>query len=228
MKKVIILVLLASILLPASALAAGKLTVTQEAFYVRPYFSYFAGETYAEVTNTGDKPVKFNGGMIELYDADGNSIESSNLYSLYPPILGPGEVGYLYDTTSVKEAEDKSYIDDYALTVTSKGENEEVIRYLPSDGRFGEVQRSRYFSEYRLTAIITNDTDETLEKVTVAIALYDANDKLIYADKITPYNIGIPSGQSIEFNTRVDSRILEAWAEETEPARIVTIAYSED
>ena len=229
MKKLLILVLLSALLLPATTLAAGRLVITQEVFFVRPMLSYYASETYAEVTNTGDRPVKYNGGMIELYDVDGNSIESSNIYSMYPPILGPGEVGYIYDTTSVREAEEKSYIDDYLLTITSKGENEETITYLPSEGWYGEYQRSAYTTEYRLVAAITNDTAETLDNISVVIALYDKDDNLIYADSVRPYSIGVPSGQSIEFRTTVDSRILEAWEqEELEPARIVTIAYSED
>jgi hypothetical protein len=195
---------------------------------VRPYLSYFAGEIYAELKNTGDKPVIFNGGMMELFDQEGTSIESSNIYSCYPPILGAGEVGYIFCTQSVKEAEEKSYIDDYMLTITSKGENKEVIKYLPSVGEYGERQRS-FSTELRISSTIHNDTDATLEKVTVAIALYDSNDKLIYADYISPYSIGIPSGQSILLFTTVDNRIVKLWEEDgISPARIVTIAYSED
>jgi len=228
MKKLLTLTISLLVVFSVPALAAGKITVTQESFYVRPYWSNFASEIYAELTNTGDKPVKFNGGMIELFNEDGDSIESSNIYSCYPPILGPGEVGYIFDTTSVKEAEEKSYIDDYVLTVTSKGENKETIKYLPSDGTYLEEDRN-FFKELRISATIQNDTDSTLEKVTVAIALYDADDKLIYADYVSPYSIGVPSGQSIVFYTRVDNRIYELWETEgISPARVVTIAYSED
>ena len=222
------LLLLVFFSIPFGSQAAGKLTVTQEAFFVRPFSSYHSGYVYAELTNTGDRPVKFNGGMVEFFNPDGDSIESSNIYSCYPPILGPGEVGYIYNSTSVKEAEDKSYIDDYILTVTSKGENEDSVRYLPSEGEYGEVQRSRYSTEYRISATIENDTDQTLEKITVAIALYDAEDKLIYADSVSPYSVAVPAGQSIIFHTSVSRSAVEAWEEESGPAKIVTIAYSED
>jgi len=102
--KRLAIILLVLVLLPVSAFAAGKATVTQEAFYVRPFTTYYAGEIYAEITNTGDKPVIFNGGLVELYDANGDAIESQNLYSCYPAILAPGEKGYLYRTITVKEA----------------------------------------------------------------------------------------------------------------------------
>ena len=228
MKKQLVLTVMLLVILSTPAFAAGKLTVTQEAFYVRTYSSYFAGAIYAELKNTGDKPIKFNGGLIELFDEDGNSIESSNIYSCYPPILGPGEVGYIYYTTPVKEAEEKSYIDDYTLTVTSKGENKENVKNLPSVGEYNEIQRSSS-KDLRISATIQNNTDSTLEKITVAIALYDAEDKLIYADYVSPYSIGVPSGQSIVFFTSVERRIIDIWeAEGISPARIATIAYSED
>jgi len=228
MKKLLAFIIVLLIVLSTPAFAAGKLTVTQEAFYVRTYSSYFAGAIYAELTNTGDKPVKFNGGLIELFNEDGDSIESSNIYSCYPPILGPGEAGYIYFTTPVKEAEEKSYIDDYTLTVTSKGENKEGIKYLPSVGEYIEIQKSSS-KDFNLSATIQNDTDSLLKKISVAFALYDADDKLIYTDYTSPYSIGVPSGQTIVVFTNVERRIIDVWETDgISPARIETIAYSED
>jgi len=230
MKKTLVLLLCVALLLAftATALAAGRATVTKEAFYVRPYSSYFAGEIYAEITNTGDKPVIFNGGMIELYNVDGDAIESSNIYSCFPNVLGPGESGYLYYTTSVREAEDKAYIDDYALTITGKAENERVTVRIESEGSFGEFQRSKYTTEYTVFAMITNDTDELLRGIRVVYALFAEDDSLLYADSVEPYYVGLPPGATIEVRQAVDRRILEAWeAEGVQPARIETIAYIE-
>ena len=211
-----------------AAQAAGKATVTQEAFYVRPYIDYHAGEIYAEITNTGDKPVIFNGGLIELYNEDGDAIESDNLYRCYPEVLAPGEVGYLYNTTSVQEAVEPDYIDDYALTVTGKSENEKMTVRLVSEGSFGEYQRSKYYSEYAMFANVINDTDEILRGVRVVYALYDGEDKLLYADSTELYSLGIPPNQMVEVRMSVDSRMLEAWEkEDVKPERIVTIAYVE-
>lgn len=224
------LVMCVVMLLPASALAAGKATVTKESFFVRPFLSYHAAEVYAEVTNTGDKPIVFNGGLIELFDAEGNSIESSNVYSCYPPILAPGEVGYIYDTISVDEATEKSFIDDYSLTVTSKGENEKTVTLISSEGSYGEVQRSKYSTDYAVvTAMVTNDTKELVQSLRVVFAVYNTADKLLYVTSVEPYNVGLPAGQTIQVQTYVDSRMVEAWAEESLTATsIVTIAYAEN
>jgi len=227
MKKLFALVIATLFALSAPALAAGNATIMQEVFYVRPYSTYYAGDVFAELKNTGDKPVKFNGGMIELFDEGGNSIESNNIYSCYPPILGPGEMGYIFKTTTVKEAKEKSYIDDYSLTVTSKGENKKEIKYLSSDGDYRLVEKS-YKDELVIAASIQNDTDAVLFNVTTVIALYDSNDKLIYADYISPSNIGVPPGQSLFLHKRVESKILDLWVENgITPVRIATIAYSE-
>lgn len=227
-KAMCCLLVLALALLPAFAFAAGKATVTQEAFYVTSFLSYFAADMYAEVTNTGDKPVQFNGGLLELYNPDGDAIESSNVYSCYPAILAPGESGYLHELISVDEATEASYIDDYSLTISGKGENEKVTLRLASTGTFGEEVFSEYFKEYAVTAMVTNETDELLRNIHVVYVLFDAADKLLYAGTAEPYYVGLPAGQTIEIRTTVDSGIVDAWEKDgIQPARIVTIAYVE-
>lgn len=100
-----------------------------------------------------------------MYNPDGDAIESSNLYSCYPAVLAPGESGYLYDTTGVEEATDKSYIDDYMLTITGKAENEKETLRITSEGTHGVYQRSKYSADYGVFAMVTNDTDDILRDV---------------------------------------------------------------
>lgn len=229
MKKTIcVLLVLFLALLPAFALAAGKATVTQEAFYVTSFLSYYAADLYVEITNTGDRPIVFNGGLLELYNLEGDAIESSNLYSCYPAVLAPGEKGYLHELISVDEATDASYIDDYSLTISGKGENEKTTLRLASTGTFGEEQVSKYFKEYAVTAVVTNDTDELLRNIRVVYALFGDDDKLLYTCNAEPYYVGLPPGQTIEVRTTVDSDIVDVWEKDgIQPARIVTIAYVE-
>ena len=216
------------LMLPIGALAAGKATATQEAFYVRPYLGYFAGELYAEVTNTGDKPVVFNGGLVELYNPDGDAIESKNLYSCYPSILAPGESGYFYSVIGVREAEEMTYIDDYALTVTGKAENSNETVRLESSGTYGEYQRSKYSSSPTVFATVTNNTDDILRGLRVVFVLFDGEDKLLYANSTELYSVDVPAGQTVQVRDSVDKRLVEAWeAEGTAPARVEVIAYVE-
>ncbi|MDY2770295.1 MAG: hypothetical protein SOU13_10305 [Eubacteriales bacterium] len=130
MKKVLLITIAIILALPTTALAAGKATVTQEAFYVTPFLGYFAGEIYCEITNTGDKPVKLESGVYEFYDADGESIDSGSIYSFYPRILLPGEKGTAIITSGIKEATEPAYIADYSVSVVGKSAKpEDVLRY---------------------------------------------------------------------------------------------------
>jgi len=77
-------------------------------------------------------------------------------------------------------------------------------------------------------ALVTNNTDEVLRGVRVVYALYDAEEKLLYADSTELYSLGIPPGQTVEVRMAVDRRILEALDKEgTVPAHLETIAYVE-
>ena len=72
MKKVMAMVLtLAMVLCSASALAAGKLTVNQETYFVTEGYS-LKSFIFAEVENTGDKNIEFDNGLLEMLTEDGD------------------------------------------------------------------------------------------------------------------------------------------------------------
>ena len=95
MKKIVALLLAACLTLGcASALAAGKLTVNQETYTAVAGYS-FVGYVFAEVENTGDKNIEFGNGLLEILTADGDPMDSTDIYNMYPSILAPGEKGYV-------------------------------------------------------------------------------------------------------------------------------------
>ena len=59
------------------ALSAGKLLVDQENFLVVTSFWTY-GYVFAKVSNAGDKPIKVNAGVLEIYDEAGDAITSSD------------------------------------------------------------------------------------------------------------------------------------------------------
>ncbi len=91
MKRTAVLIVLFLLLFAAvsgTALAAGKLTVKSETFVVLPYSDYHAGYVYAELENTGDKPVEYTGGLLELFDEEGNSIDAEGAIPLLSRRVG--------------------------------------------------------------------------------------------------------------------------------------------
>ena len=130
MKKFVALLLAACLTLGcASALAAGKLTVNQETYTAVAGYS-FVGYVFAEVENTGDKNIEFGNGLLEILTADGDPMDSTDIYSMYPSILAPGEKGYVSTLQYVDAAESIEDISDYTLTITGKSTQEEAIARL--------------------------------------------------------------------------------------------------
>lgn len=192
--------------LPASA--AGKLSVVEENFVVLPYLDCYAGFVYAQVENVGDKPVAFNGGLLELYDGEGNAVEASDWITCYPKVLEPGEKGYLSVYQKVDEAKEPSYISDYLLTVTGKGATDEKTLYFNAEGAY-EVDEQKYWSRSYLACVIENPTDETYYDVDVVFAAKDAEGKLLYVTNTTPYNVGLMPGSKVKVRADMDSQFLE-------------------
>lgn len=87
MKKVLSLMLVVVLLMcSTTALAAGKLQVVQEnCHFVKSYWNYLY--TFAKVENVGDKPIKVNAGVLEIYENDlGRTGKTGILYNIHHPI----------------------------------------------------------------------------------------------------------------------------------------------
>lgn len=231
MKKTLLALLVVMLLSPTVAFAAGKLTVSEEIFIVLPYSSYHAGYVYAELENTGDKPVEYNGGLVEFFDEDGNSIESESPYRMYPNVLEPGEKGYLMAYQSVKEATDKSYIDDYLLTVTGKGSKDKsVIRY-PATARLEIDNKSRYSTYYYEIATVENNTELTCYDFYAVFIARDIDGKMLHVQECDPSYVGIQPGSFIEIKYRLDSDIIEYYEGKDiaiDSIDVIVFTYEED
>ncbi|MBR4080440.1 MAG: FxLYD domain-containing protein [Clostridia bacterium] len=229
MKKLLSLVLALCLMLGCtSALAAGKLVVNQETYtpielYSDSYYAYI----FVEVTNAGDKNVEFGSGILEVLNADGDAVESFDLYTAYPEVLAPGDVGYISYYRGVDDAKSVEDIPDYLLTVSGKSSKDEAPLRLTATGVVEEVP---YWNEtqYQVTLTITNDTDKTIYDATVPYAIYDASGKLLYADYTTLWNIGLPAGSTIEMRQTINDAFLKLWkANNTIPTTVTTFAYVE-
>lgn len=226
MKKIVALLLAACLTLGcASALAAGKLTVNQETYTAVAGYS-FVGYVFAEVENTGDKNIEFGNGLLEILTADGDPMDSTDIYSMYPSILAPGEKGYVYTYQYADAAESIEDISDYTLTVSGKATQEEAPVRLDSAAAYSVGTNSWGNEEQMVVVTVTNNTQETVYDCQVAFALYDAEGKLLLVDADNTYNVGIPAGQSVEVQFTVDEDLAAVWAEQgVTPATAESVAY---
>ena len=243
MKKLFSLVIVLLVMLSTPALADGELIVTQKAFALRPSSlnpSKYNGIVCAEIANTGDKPAWLMNSTIEVYDQNGNFIKSSDVISCYPPVLNPGDIGFIYREIPGLETEDENYIYDYKLILTSANKDKNVIKRLPGIASYEKLEQStseiEFYAKlgmispkYQFSATITNNTKSIIRKITAVIALYDSNDNLIYSTTISPSNLGIPAGQTVVLYAKDYYNMMELWEENgISPERIMVIAYSED
>ena len=218
---------LATILSPA--LAAGKLTITQESVLVLPYETYFRSELYLEVQNTGDKAVQMNGGLFELMDAAGNVVNSVDLktYDLYPEVLQPGEFGYLYRSVDLTEATSSDYIGSYSVNVIGKGKVDADVTRYPTVARYESGTNSDGSRKDYIVAIITNNTDRTVYDFDVGFEFLDASGNLVFTTTGYWTYTGILANSSIEVYLDVPDNVTKYWVENNiMPASANAVAFT--
>ena len=200
MKKIALFALTMVMVLTAvcPAFAAGKLEVTQEKFYsIEPYDDSFYVYIFAEVTNSGDKAVEYNNALWEIYDANGDTLDSSDWLSCYPDVLEPGETGYVSAYMSLDDVESAEDAADYLLTVSGKSAKENNIVRLPATVAY-TYTKGDYRDTHELVATVTNDTDKTVYDYRVVYAVKDAAGNLLYTENVQPSYVGILPGTSVE------------------------------
>lgn len=225
----VILALTLAITCAATAFAAGKLKVAEENLEVYEAYSGYDAYLYAVMTNEGDDPVEFNAGMFEVLNPDGDSIDANEYISCMPSIINPGEKGYVRDYISVDDAESADYIADYSFTSSGKTADENTNVAIDCTATVAMRPYSYTSTTKNMTAVlaVTNNTDETLYEINAVFAIHDADGKLIYVDYISPYNVGILPGSTIELVSQINSEAVEAWEKNgVKPASIESYAYS--
>ncbi len=224
MKKVVALVLALTLVLAAvPALAAGKLNVTQENFwFIDGTWDY--GYCYARVENSGDKEIKVNAGVLEIYNADGDAITSTDYLSAYAKYLKPGEYTYV---KMYAEVEGDVVPDDHMMTLTGKSDKKETVARLPVTTELALDVSNGYWTNDYMMATVTNNTDAPLYKIEVVLALLDAEGNILYIDSKDMYSeLALMPGSSMIVRKEISSAFMEYFeANGIVPASVDAIAY---
>ncbi|MBQ8313710.1 MAG: hypothetical protein IJX84_10990 [Clostridia bacterium] len=225
MKKIISL-LLALCCTCVSALAAGKVNVAQESFihladeYSNRYYCY------AKVENTGDKPIKVNAGVLEVYNAEGDAIHSSEWINAHARYLQPGEYTYV----RVNEYMDDLTLvpDDHLLTVTGRSDNDYANVRYPVETKLELGVEGDWATYNYMYATVTNNTEETVYNLNLVMALLDAEGNILYLYNNGLYEVGLTPGSSLTFRQNLPSDFMKYFeANSLVPASVDAIAYIE-
>lgn len=224
-KRLLLALVVLAMMVSMSVSAAGKISVTQENFIVTTAYNLY-GYVYARIDNVGDKPIKVNAGILEIFDGEGNAITSSDYLVEYAEYLQPDEYTYAYLYTDIENVE-ASEIDDYMLTITGKSDTSYVSQRLPVTTEYKEDVNERYSSYDYMYATVTNNSENPIFGVDVVLALLDADGNILYMDNASMYEEkAIMPGSSIMIQKRVDSSFIEAYEKEgLVPVSVDAIAY---
>jgi len=208
-----------------TSFAAGKLNIVQENFHtVENYTTY--SYAYAKVENSGDKAIKVNAGVLEIYDEAGDVLTSVDYLQAYAEYLQPGEYTYVKMYDDIENGSNKPT--DYMLTLTGKSDSSVMSKRLPCVSEFKLDVDTGYWSTNYLYATITNDTTEPIYDVSVAIALLDAEGNILHIDDSTLYECAIMPGSSVTVRKEIYSQYMEYFkANGLVPASTDAIAYYE-
>lgn len=209
MKKLLVLMMVLTIVMcSVPAFAAGKLSVEQENFHVVQMYDVY-GYAYAKLANVGDKPIMVNTGLLEIYDADGEALTSTDYFSVYAEYLQPGEYTYIQLYDEVEDVE-PSAVDDYMLTVTGKADTEYVSYRFPCTASYAPNVEEGYWTYNYMYATYTNDTEEPVYGIEVVLALLDAEGNILYMENDDMYSErAVMPGSSITVRKDVSSTFIE-------------------
>lgn len=207
MKKLISCILVLTLCFACtSAMAAGKLSVTQENFHFIPSFLNY-GYAYAKVENVGDKPIKVNAGVLEIYDASGDVLTSADYINAFARYLQPGEYTYVCISEDIEEGQVAA---DYMLTLTGKSENDALCQRLPVTTDLQLNVTNGWWTYNYMYATVTNNTDETLFDIEVVLALLDAEGNILHIDNDSLYSDrGLTPGSSIVIRKDISSSVID-------------------
>lgn len=226
MKRLIALALLLSLLaLCAGAGAAGKLRVTQENFHVVESYGVI-GYAYARIDNVGDKPIKVNAGILEVFDKDGGALTSTDYMNEYAEYLEPQQYTYVYLRAEVKDAA-ASDVDDYLLTITGKSSTDYATQRLPCETAFEKDVEDGYWTYDYMYATVTNDTDRPIYDIEVVLVLLDDEGNILCMEEENLYDSkALTPGSSMIIRKSVNSSFKEYFEKNgITPARVDAIAF---
>ena len=202
MKKLVSLVLALALCLSAtSALAAGKLNVLQENYYtINSFWTY--GYAFAKVENSGNKPIRVNAGVLEIYDEAGDVITSTDYLSAHYAYLQPGEYTYIRIFDEIEGADTGIVVDDHMLTLTGKSESSYVYQRFPCEAKL---------------------------ELNVVFALMDETGNILFVESDQVYDVGLTPNSSMVFRVEIPSSFTEYFtANNITPTTLDVIAYTEE
>lgn len=172
----------------------------------------------------GDRPIKVNAGVFEVYDANGDVLTSTDYINAYAAYLQPGEYTYVKLSVEIEEGQTP---DDQMLTLTGKSDSSTSALHLPVETKLELGVQSGWWTYNYMYATVTNNTDDIVYNVAVVLALLDAEGNILYIDNHSLYTtLGINPGSTVTIREDISSAFMDYFeANDYAPAKVDALAY---
>ena len=210
MKKLLAILLLLCLCIPG-VMAEGKLELSETRLMRTVEDEYGDIRIILQVTNTGDAPVGLSEASVLLVNGNNELLEEVYTFTMNPPVLQPGEVGYMSLWYSDERARVLSAA-DYDVRIDCVHEYLPTLKYLSCSAEYVE-KVNEYYTDYKLIFTVKNDTADVLWQPTIAMILRNADGKLLDVQETCVYNVGIPAGGVMLYEVYLSEYELQMWAD---------------
>lgn len=208
LKRLIAMLLLLVCICSSTALAEAKLKATKKNLIVLE--GQNTGYFYAKIENVGDTAVSMTSSDLVLFSEDDEIVLTDSFISTIPSgvVIAPGE--YLYVNEWLYNENLKTMkVADYKFS-PSKRDSTSVMNRLSCEVTL-DLPGAESYSNYAHVTF-TNTSDQKLESFYIIIAIYDAEENLIYVDNTSYSNIAIHPNGTITVSITVDKALMEHYA----------------
>lgn len=178
MKRLFALLLVLCLAMGNTALADGKLKVTDKTLIV--YDGDDSGYFFARIENTGDAPIAVGYGNLVTFDDEDEIVFSDGLITVCPNyvMLDPGEFVFACEFLWESALKEKEVV-DFKFSADKRTSGDEVT--IISAGIEYDLKGADTYDNH-IYVTITNDSDEMLEAPYTVAVLYDEEGHIAYVD----------------------------------------------
>jgi len=133
-------------------------------------------QVIVEIKNTSEDNLYLDSGSYDLEDAAGTLIASQTLVSEFPNVLAPGEIGYMYEETTLDAAVDGELT--VIPRVSAKKATVDLLRYDVADAALSTDTYGGLKMLGRVTNSSSKDSEDS-DMIYVVAFLYDSSNVCI-------------------------------------------------
>lgn len=195
-KMIAIVLMMAFMLMGVSALAEGRLELSQVKYTLDDDGDN--AYVFARVENIGDEAMKVTDASFELKDADGKTLEDTESVKAAADYLKPGESSYVYASIDLDDVEGE--IADYTFSIEGKEDDKyDTVRLATScalDPKDSDV----------VLLTVTNDTDDVIYGAKGVVTFLEGEENIIAINSVSMLSkVGLNPGSSVTMKVEIPS-----------------------